>query len=218
MPTSPDLRPLAKFALGPEVRAAQLYTEFTIGGKDFTVEAAGARSCSAQQFRFERARGTGVYSLVCDLTYFAADHRELGPVRVFQDPRIENYGWIYVRRNKRGDFEAPALSYFNQYLVFHVGEDYFYYPRAWQVVSAINQWPPEYYQYHHLEPRTPVFDLLTREPNVATKGISTISIQGKVPARDLKRIRAELEEEIAKFNELPSSKLHPERLTPAQNA
>lgn len=217
--TGQALAPLPKFQLGPEVRAAQLYTEFTIGGKGFTFDStAGARGCAVRSFEFDKARGTGVYSLACDLTYFAGEHPQLGRVRVFQDPRIENLGWIYVRRNRSGEYQAPALSYFNQYLIFHVGEDYFYYPRAWQVVSAITQWPPEYHQYHHLEPSTPVFDLLTREPNVATKGVSTISILGKVPAANLRRIRADLDEEIARFNALPSSKLRPERLTPAQSA
>ncbi len=212
-----NAKPLANFSVEPEIRAAELYTEFTIGGRDFNFKSkVGARSCSAQAVGFEEARGTLTYELACDLTFFATEHPDLGPVRIFQDPRIENRGWIYARRNQDGTFEAPALSYFNQYLIFHLGEDYFYYPRAWQVVSSITQWPPEYHQYHHLETRTPVFDLITREPNVAVKGVSTISILGELDQEQIREIRAAHDEEIAKFKELPASKLAPENLTPAQ--
>jgi hypothetical protein len=108
------------------------------------------------------------------------------------------------------------LSYFNQHLVFHVGENYLYYPRAWQVVSSISQWPPEYHQYHHLEERTPVFDLLTRRPNVAVKGVSTISILGPLASAEEARIQKACKEEIEKFNKLPSTMLSPLDLTPAQ--
>ena len=161
-------------------------------------------------------RSTLAYNLSCSLTWFEAEHNELGPVRIFQDPRIENKGWIYVRRARDGQYETPALSYFNQHLVFHIGEDYFYYPRAWQVVASITQWPPEYHQYHHLEDRTPVFDLLTRRPNVAIKGVSTISILGPLKPDEETRIQVACRTEIERFQSLPSTMMSPLDLTPAQ--
>jgi hypothetical protein len=207
---------LKNIKFGPEIRTAELYTEFEIGGKQFNFKALGARSCAVQSSEIDQQRTTLKYNLACDLTWFEAEHKELGPVRIFQDPRIENKGWIYARRNKEGTFETPALSYFNQHLVFHVGEHYLYYPRAWQVVSSITQWPPEYHQYHHLEDRTPVFDLLTRRPNVAVKGISTISILGPLAAGEEARIKKACNEEIEKFKHLPSTMMSPLDLTPAQ--
>jgi hypothetical protein len=207
---------LKNISLGPETRAAELYTEFEIGGRQFSFTALGARGCAVQSAEIDRTRTTLKYNLQCSLTWFETEHKELGPVRIFQDPRIENKGWIYARRNREGGYDTPALSYFNQHLVFHVGEKYLYYPRAWQVVSAITQWPPEYHQYHHLEERTPVFDLLTRRPNVAVKGVSTISILGPLASGEEARIQEACKAEIEKFQQLPATKLSPLDLTPAQ--
>jgi hypothetical protein len=201
---------------GPETREAELYTQFQIGGKHFDFSAFGARGCSALSSEVDQARGTLQVNLECSLTWFETDHKVLGPIRIFQDPRITNKGWILARRDKDGQYVVPALSYFNQHLIFHIGDEYLYYPRAWQVVSAIDVWPPEFYQYHHLEDKTPVFDLITKKPNVAVKGISTISIKGKLdPAREAD-IRARCDAEIERFNKLPASKMSPENLTPAQ--
>jgi hypothetical protein len=201
---------------GPETRSARLYTELSVNGQKITIDAVGARGCGVNSLNFQEARGTLIFNLACDLTYFAADDTPVGPVRIFQDPRIENKGWIFLRRNHKGEFELPALSFFNQHLIFRVGENYFYYPRAWQVVSAITAWPPEYHQYHHLEEDTPIFDFLTGTPNVARKGISTISIEGRLAPEEEKRIRDEVAKEIELVNRLPASKMTPENLTPAQ--
>jgi hypothetical protein len=203
----------AAVKFGPEARSAQLYTEFTIGGARHVIVAYGARSCQPTNVGFAEAQGTEVYSLECDLTYFGIDDSPLGPIRIFQDPRIANLGWIYLRRDQNNNYVFPALSYFNQHLIFHIGGRYFYYPRAWQVVSAITQWPPEYNQYHHLEKDTPVFDLITRQPNVARKGVSTISINGPLAPDEETRIRSIVADEIQAFNNLPASKMSPENLT-----
>ena len=209
--------PIKQIQYGPEARKAQLYTEFEIQGKQFSFTSpVGSRSCTVVRSSQVKSRGTLVFTLACDLTWFEGEHKELGPVRIFQDPRIENTGWIFARRDKAGKAIGPFLSYFNQHLIFHIGNNWLYYPRAWQVVSSITSWPPEYHQYHHLEDRTPVFDLITRTPNVATKGISTISILGKLTPAEDKRIRERCKAEIDEFNRLPASKMAPERLTPAQ--
>lgn len=208
----------ARVPFGPETREAELSTQFQIGGKNFNFTALGARGCGVESSELDEARGTLRFNLTCSLTWFETDHKVLGPIRIFQDPRITNKGWILARRDKEGRYESPALSYFNQHLIFHVGDEYLYYPRAWQVVSAITQWPPEFYQYHHLEDRTPVFDLITKKPNVAVKGISTISIKGKLEASRETEIRSRCAEEIEKFNKLPASKMSPENLTPAQSS
>lgn len=207
---------LANISLQPEIRAAKLYTEFEIGGTQFSFTALGARSCAVLSSEVDEKRSTLSYNLACSLTWFETEHDELGAIRIFQDPRIENKGWIYVRQDQSGNYSTPALSYFNQHLVFHIGDEYLFYPRAWQVVSSITQWPPEYHQYHHLEERTPVFDLLTRRPNVAIKGISTISILGPLEPDEEARIRAECQAEIDKFNFLPATMMTPEDLTPLQ--
>lgn len=201
---------------GPEIRRARLFTEITVGGKTFDIEAAGARSCSTKNLSFSRERTTNVFGLTCDLTFFAADNTPLGPVRIIQDPRIETKGWIILRRNEKGEFELPGLSFFNQHLIFHVGDKFFYYPRAWQVVSAITAWPPEFHQYHHLEDDTPIFDFLTKQPNVARKGVSTISIEGPLTADEERQIREEHAREIETVKALPASKMKPEDLTPGQ--
>ena len=201
---------------GPQISRAELYTELNIGGRDFNFRAAGARSCAVESSSVVENRTTLVFNLTCDLTYFGVEHPDLGSIHVFQDPRIVNKGWIHARRNAKGEFETPALSYFNQHLIFHVGDNYLYYPRAWQVVSAISVWPPEHHQYHHLEDKTPIFDLLTRKPNVAVKGVSTISIFSKLPPDEEKQIRDLCAKEIEQFEKLPASKLAPEDLTPAQ--
>jgi hypothetical protein len=208
---SPD-----NITFGQETRKARLYTEITVDGKKFDFEAAGARSCSAQPGAFRQGRDTVVFNLTCALTYFATDDTPLGPVRIVQDPRIVNRGWIYLRRNKNNQFELPALNVFNQHLIFHVGDRYFYYPRAWQVQSAISAWPPEYHQYHHLEEDTPIFDFITREPNVARKGISTISIEGRLTPEEEQQIWADHNREVELIKQLPASKMSPENLTPAQ--
>lgn len=201
---------------GPEIRSARLYTEISVNDKKFSFDAVGARGCGVTGSEVVNARGTLVFNLTCDLTYFAADDTPLGPIRIVQDPRIQTKGWIHLRRNQEGKYELPGLSYFNQHLIFHIGDRFFYYPRAWQVVSAITTWPPEYHQYHHLEPDTPIFDFLTGEPNVARKGISTISIEGSLTADEEKRVRTEYEKEIEVINALPASKMGPENLTPLQ--
>lgn len=201
---------------GSEIRSANLYTEISVGGREFTIKANGARSCSTNAFGVSEARTTGVFSLTCDLTYFAADHPELGSVKIIQDPRIETKGWIFLRRSENGDFELPGLSYFNQHLIFHIGDNFFYYPRAWQVVSAITAWPPEFHQYHHLEDDTPIFDFVSKEPNVARKGISTISIESELSPEEEKAIRADFAREVKLIKSMPASKMSPEDLTPGQ--
>lgn len=210
-------RSQSNIKFGPEIRRAKLYTEFTFGGKQIGFEAAGARGCAVESSAFQKGRETLVYNLSCSLTYFAAEDTPVGPVRIIQDPRIENKGWIYLRRNQNGDFELPALSFFHQHLIFHVGDRFFYYPRAWQVEAAITKWPPEYHQYHHLEEDTPIFDFVTREPNVARKGISTISIEGRLSPEEEKQIWERHDREVALIQRLPASKMSPEDLTPAQN-
>jgi hypothetical protein len=204
-----------RVAFGPETREAELFTQFTIGGRELSLTAAGARGCSVEASQFDAARGTQRFDLTCSLTWFEAEDAVLGPVRIFQDPRIVNRGTILARRTAEGAFETPALSYFNQHLIFHVGELYLYYPRAWQVVSSITQWPPEFHQYHHLEDKTPVFNSVTRAPNVAVKGISTISIKGQLTPDRLDQIRESLAVELDRFDQLPASKMSPEDLTPA---
>lgn len=196
--------------LQPEIRLAKLYTEITVAGKKHDFVALGARSCTPTSFSgFDKQRGTIGYELACDLTYFAADDTSLGPVRIVQDPRIETKGRILFRRGPKGEFGFPALNYFNQHLIFHVGDQFFYYPRVWRVVSSITQWPPEYHQYHHLDEDTPIFDFLTGAPNVARKGVSTISIEGRPSPEQEKRIRSEFAREIALINKLPASKMAP---------
>lgn len=208
---------------GPEIRRARLYTEFYIEGEKIAFEALGARSCSVNSAAFSAQRGTQLYNLACSLTWFATETSPLGPVRIFQDPRIENLGWIYLRRNEADSgkrdvsvFQLPALSYFNQHLIFHIGDRWLYYPRAWQVVASITRWPPEHHQYHHLEDKTPVFDLITKEPNVAIKGISTISIEGPLNSDEEAQIVAACEHEIEEFRKLPGTIMSPDDLTPAQ--
>jgi hypothetical protein len=208
--------PSSHITFGPETRRARLFTEFTVGGQQFSFEALGKRGCSTNSVEFRVQRGTQVYNLTCSSTFFAADNTPLGPVRIVQDPRIVNRGWIFLRRNRKGQFVLPGLSFFNQHLIFHVGDRFLYYPRAWQVVSAITEWPPEFFQYHHLEEDTPVFDFITKEPNVARKGISTISIEDKLTPEEEKRMQLEEERELAIIRELPASKMSPEDLTPAQ--
>jgi len=205
-----------RISLDPEVRDAELFTQFTIGGKQFDFTALGARGCAVESSSVDETRGTLQYDLACSLTWFETDHAALGPIRIFQDPRIVNRGSILARRNDRGEYDAPALSYFNQHLIFHIGELYLYYPRAWQVVSAIANWPPENHQYHHLEDKTPVFNLVTRAPNVAVKGISTISIKGTLSDKRLDEIKRKHDAEISAFEKLPATKMAPENLTPAQ--
>ncbi len=209
---------LSNISEEPEIRAAELNSQFEIGGHWFDVHAVGARGCQVTSREVDDVRQTLKYNLECSVTWFEADHKELGPIRIFQDPRIVNKGWILARKSRDDSYTIPALSYFNQHLIFHIGEDYLYYPRAWQVTSAITAWPPEYHQYHHLEDRTPVFDLLSRKPNVATKGISTISILGKLDSGTEERYRESLAKELDQFNKLPASKMTPEDLTPAQAA
>jgi hypothetical protein len=198
---SPDVQ--RSISLEPEVRRAHLFTEFTIDGNRIAVEALGARGCQVDTVSVRDQQGTVVYGLRCSLTYFAADDTPVGPVRIVQDPRIDEPGYIYLRRSERGDFVFPALSYFNQH-------------RAWQVVSSITQWPPEYHQYHHLEPDTPVFDLLSGEPNVARKGVSTVSIQGPLDPEEEKAIWADFRREQELILSLPGTIMAPQPLTPAQ--
>jgi hypothetical protein len=207
---------LKEIPFGPEARAAELYTEFEVGARQFSITALGKRACSVDSASFDERHGTLAYKLNCTTTWFETEHKELGPVRIFQDPRIEEPGWIYARRNRDGSYVTPFLSVFNQHLIFHVGDNYFYYPRHWQVVASITHWPPEYHQYHHLEDKTPVFDLLTRRPNVAVKGVSTVTILGQLSKEEDARIEAACKAEIEKFNELPGTKMTPEDLTPAQ--
>ncbi len=202
--------------IGQEIRRAELYSEVFIGGKKFSFNAKGARSCATIQLDFNKARGTEIFSLQCDLTYFAAEHPELGTIKIIQDPRITTKGWIVLRRNEDQEYQLPGLSFFNQHLVFHIGDNFYYYPAAWQVVSAILAWPPEFHQYHHLEEDTPIFDFITGEPNVARKGISTISIQDQLSDEEEKAIRDDFAREVALINSLPTSKLSPIDKTPAQ--
>lgn len=208
----------------PEIRSAKLYSEFEIGGTKYSFDARGARSCKVNSAEFRDERGTIQYNLVCDLSYFSVDHPELGKITIFQDPRVINRGYILLRRNEseptrrdRSIFELPALSYFNQHLIFKMGERYFYYPRAWQVTASITRWPPEYHQYHHLENRTPVFDLITQSPNAAIKGISTISIEGELTSNEENLIRKAHQTAVDEFLDLDETKLMaPEELTPAE--
>ena len=166
-----------KVTFGPETRSARLYTEIIVDGKRFSFEAAGAGGCSVNSLNLNNSRGSLVYNLACDLTYFHSSDTPLGEVTIIDDPRRPILGSIILRRNQEGQFELPGLSFFNQYLIFHIGDKFFYYPSPWQVISALLAWPPEYHQYHHLEEDTPIFDFNTRTPNVARKGISTISIE-----------------------------------------
>jgi len=205
--------PSEHIVFGPEARKARLYTEIFVAGNKYVFEAGGSRFCSTNSSEFRADRGTLVYNLTCSVTYFAADDTPLGPIRIVQDPRIENRGWIYLRRNKEGHYELPGLSFFNQHLIFHVGDRFFYYPRAWQVVSAILDWPPEYHQYHHLEEDTPIFDFITGEPNVARKGVSTISIEGRFTPDEERRVLEANERELEIIRKLPAHKMSPEDLT-----
>jgi hypothetical protein len=175
---------------GYEIRKAELYSEFTIGKKKFSVHLVGARGCSTEILAYSSPRTTLVYNLVCDLTFFSGDHPELGPITIIDDPRRKIVGQIFLRRTSPNSFRLPGLSYFNQYLVFNIGKHFFYYPSPWQVVSAISHWPPEYHQYHHLEEDTPLYDFNTREPNVARKGVSTISILGPLTPAEEQDVRA----------------------------
>jgi hypothetical protein len=209
---------LRHVGFGAEIREAELYTEFKIGNQPVNFTATGARSCAVESAEVSSSRKTLQFNLQCSLTWFETEHRTLGPIRIFQDPRIVNKGWILARRSGNGQFETPALSYFNQHLIFHVGEHYLYYPRAWQVVSAITSWPPEYHQYHHLEDKTPVFDLITKKPNAAIKGISVIAIKGKLSEERETEINRRLSEELERFAKLPASKMSPEDLTPSESA
>lgn len=200
----------------PEIRKARLYTEFTIDGEKFEIELYGTRSCDPTAERFAKGRDTKVVDLTCDLTYFANEDTPLGSMKVIQDPRFVTKGWIYLNRTKEGRYQLPGLSYFNQHSIFHIGDRFFYYPRAWQVVSPILAWPPEYSQYHHLEEDTPVFDYLTGEPDVARKGISTISIEGEFTPEEEAKIRAEFAKELEVIKALPPSKMEGISLTLAQ--
>lgn len=199
--------------LGPEIRKARLFTEFTVGGKTFAVTALGARSCSPAAAVRDARRETRVFQLSCDLTFFHAAESPLGPVTVIDDPRREITGEIILRRNRRGRIELPGINYFNQYLIFHVGERFLYYPSPWQVVSALTAWPPEYHQYHHLEFDTPIFDFNTREPNVARKGISTISIEGPLSQKEEQQIREAHKREVEIVSRQPGYRIPPERFT-----
>lgn len=200
-----------KVQFGQEIRKASLYSEFTIGGKTISFDAvAGARSCSTTSLGLDRSRSTLVYSLQCDLTYFHAPDSEVGPITIIDDPRRPILGKILLRRTEDGSFQLPALSYFNQYLVFNIGKYFFYYPSPWQVVSSITAWPPEFHQYHHLQDDTPVYDFNTREPNVARKGISTISILGKLTPAEEKSIREAHAKQVALIKRQPGFKVAPE--------
>lgn len=215
---SPDVREavlaqennFARVAFGPEIRAAELYTEFTIGGKQHQLTLKGARSCANKQLSLNSARGTLVYNLQCDLTYFHTPDSDFGPVTIVDDPRRTIEGQILLRRNSSKDYELPALSYFNQYLIFNLGRYFFYYPSPWQVVASITAWPPEYHQYHHLQDDTPVYDFNTREPNVARKGISTISILGPLSPEEESKIRTEHAKQIEIIKQQPGYKVAPE--------
>lgn len=195
---------------GREIRAAHLYTEFTVGGRTIGVEARGARSCTPQSVALDRSRSTVAYELTCDLTYFHAPDSPVGPVTVIDDPRREITGRILLRRKEKGLFGLPGLNYFNQYLIFHVGEHFFYYPSPWQVVSPLTAWPPEGHQYHHLEDDTPIFDFNTREPNVARKGISTISIEGPLSEKEEAAIRERHAQEVEVIRKQPGYRVPPE--------
>jgi hypothetical protein len=196
-------------------RKAHLFTEIKVDGKSIGIDAVGVRGCTPEDVVYERSRETAVVNLSCSLTYFHNANTELGPVTVVQDPRIENRGYIYLRRGQKNDFGLPGLSLFNQHLIFHVGDRFFYYPRAWQVVSALTAWPPEGHQYHHLEPDTPIFDFVTGEPNAARKGVSVIDIEGPLDDAEAKRLRAAMEKEHRLIMDLPGSKMAPEKATPA---
>ncbi|MHB8464790.1 MAG: hypothetical protein ACYDH6_24640 [Acidimicrobiales bacterium] len=205
-----------RITFGPETRRARLFTEIIVDGETFNIEAVGKRGCSTNTVAFDEARTTVTYGLECSATYFGAENSPLGPIHIVQDPRIVNRGWILLKRNAEGEFDLPALSFFNQHLIFHVGDRWYFYPAAWQVVSAITQWPPEGHQYHHLEPDTPIFDFVTREPNVARKGISTIWIEGPLEEDENRRYDELIARELKLIDELPASKMSPEDLTPSQ--
>lgn len=214
-PIPPELKEKIDFdpaliPLGQEIRAARLYTEFTVGGRTISIEARGARSCSPNAAVLDGSRSTLAYELTCDLTYFHAAESPVGPVTVIDDPRREIVGRILLRRNREGRFNLPGLNYFNQYLIFHVGEHFFYYPSPWQVVSPLTAWPPEYHQYHHLEDDTPIFDFNTREPNVARKGVSTISIEGPLSEKEEHEIRRRHAEEVEVIRRQPGYRVPPE--------
>lgn len=200
-----------KIDFGPEIRRAQLFTELLVGESRVEISSVlGARSCSTVDLSYSRTRGTLIYNLQCDLTYFHAPETALGPVTVIDDPRRPIRGQILVRRNQQGRYELPALSYFNQYLVFHVGDRFFYYPAEWQVVAAITEWPPEYHQYHHLENEVPVYDFNSREPDVARKGISTISILDRLSEEEEAEIRAAHDREARLVADQPGFEVPPD--------
>lgn len=217
LPSEVRERNLAKVPPGREIRKASLYTEFTIQGQTFVVQAAGARSCDPTDLVFSQARNTIVYNLTCDLTFFHTDNSPVGPVTIIDDPRRQIVGSILLTRSREGNFDLPGLSYFDQFLIFHVGDRFFYYPSPWQVVSALTAWPPEYHQYHHLEDDTPIFDFNTREPNVARKGISTISIEGPLTDKEERSIRDAHAAEVKVIQAQPGYKIPPERFLDISN-
>lgn len=206
-----DERSYANVGFGSEIRHAELYTEIYVGDQKFDfVSTLGARSCSTNALTLDQARGSLVYSLACDLTYFHVKDSPLGPITIIDDPRREITGSIILRRTGRKDFQLPGLSYFNQYLIFHVGDSFFYYPSPWQVVSAITEWPPEGHQYHHLEDNTPIFDFNTRQPNVARKGISTIKILHTPSSDQEAEIREAHAREVEIVKQQPGYRVPPE--------
>lgn len=72
--SSDNVPRLSNISLGPEKRAASLYTEFEIAGRQLSFNALGARSCAVVSHEVDDRRGALAYNLTCGLTWFETDH------------------------------------------------------------------------------------------------------------------------------------------------
>lgn len=210
------IAPDARIDVHPLERLATLHTTIALGGRVYPLKMVGARVCKKINISHDQEKDRVTYNLESVVTIFHEDDSALGPATVVQDPTITGTGFTHLSKQSDGRYGFPGLSYFNQHLIFMVGGRYFYYPRAWQVVAAVNSWPPEGSQYHHLEEDTPIFDYVTGEPNVARKGASTITIGRKPTRAEHDYWMKKYDEAVAKVKALPSSRLQPNPKTPAQ--